>query len=357
MDKDYQVRNLLKILAEECQMSDSANQNAGNIDFVITWVDSTDPEWIADKAQYADTNVNNTNNVRYRNWDTLRYWFRGVEQYAPWVHKVFFITYGHLPRWLNVSNPKLKIVKHSDYIPEKYLPTFNSRVIENHMHLISGLGDQFVYFNDDIFIIRKTLPTDFFKQGKPCDSFVLNALTGDWGGITDIQCHDVAVINKYFDKRDVLRKHWKKIFHPYNRGHNLRSIALLPWKHFTGFMDFHTAQSLLKSSVQTIWSMEPDLLELSSKDRFRENTGVNHWVFRYWQLVTGQFVPRDIRFSKFYYLQDDNREMIYDIRRNKHIKLICINDNDKIKNIENAYTQQIEMFRNMFPEKSSFESE
>ena len=31
-------------------MSDSANQNAGNIDFVITWVDSTDPEWIADKA-------------------------------------------------------------------------------------------------------------------------------------------------------------------------------------------------------------------------------------------------------------------------------------------------------------------
>lgn len=327
------------------------------IDFVVTWVDSTDPDWISDKMQYLDTNVNNNNNVRYRNWDTLRYWFRGVEQYAPWVHKIFFITYGHIPKWLNVNNPKLRIVKHSEYIPREYLPTFNSHVIENYMHLIPDLGNQFVYFNDDMFLIRSTLPTDFFRHGKPCDSFVINALTGDFGGITDIQCHDVAVINKYFDKKEVMKRQWKKIFCLKNRSYNLRTIALLPWKHFTGFFDLHVAQSLLKTSMEIVWEKEPELMLLSSRDKFRSNSGVNHWVFRYWQLVTGQFVPRDIRFSKFYYLQDDNKKMIHDIYNDKNIKMICINDNEEIENLENTYQQQIEMFKKMFPQKCSFEIE
>ena len=332
-------------------------KNEEKIDFVITWVDSNDPKWIDEKAKYSDTNINNRNNVRYRNWDTLRYWFRGVDQYAPWVHKIFFVTYGHFPKWLNVEHPKLNIVNHRDYIPSECLPTFNSRVIENYMHRIPGLSEQFVYFNDDMFIVRKTSPEDFFMDGKPCDSFIFNALTGDYGGITDIQCHDVAVINKYFDKKSVIRQQWKKIFSIKNRSYNIRSFALLPWRHFTGFLDLHVAQSMLKSSITTLWEKEPELMQLSSQDRFRKNNGVNHWVFRYWQLVTGQFVPRDIRFSKMYSLQDDNRETIHDILRDKHIKLICINDNDKIVNIENAYSQQIQMFETMFPSKSSFETE
>lgn len=328
---------------------DKISIDASEIDFVITWVDSADPEWIADKACYADTNENNKCNVRYRNWDTLRYWFRGVEQYASWVHKIFLITYGHLPQWLNINHPKLRIVKHSDYIPKEYLPTFNSHVIENYMHLIPELSNQFVYFNDDTFLVRKTLPTDFFRNGIPCDSFVLNALTGDMGGITDIQCHDVAVINKYFDKKAVIKQQWRKIFNRYNRSYNLRTLALLPWRHFTGFLDLHVAQALLKESMRTLWEKEPELMKLSSKDRFRGNDGVNHWVFRYWQLASGQFVPRDIRFSKYYYLQDDNSRMIADICNDAHIKLVCINDNDKIKNTKgHTYNRSI-CFRRCFP--------
>lgn len=328
-----------------------------NIDFVITWVDCKDPEWIAEKAKYIDKNENNKNNVRYRNWDTLRYWFRGVEQNAPWVHRIFFITYGHLPQWLNINHPKLKIVKHSDYIPKEYLPTYNSRVIENYMYLIPELSNQFVYFNDDTFIVRKTSATDFFMDGKPCDSFVLNALTGDFGGITDIQCHDVAVINKYFDKSKVIKQHWKKIFHIKNRWYNLRTIALLPWKHFTGFLDLHVAQSLLKESMRIVWEKEPELMKLSSTNRFRKNDGVNHWVFRYWQLVTGQFYPRDINFSKYYDLQNDSTKMVQDIMNNKNIKLVCINDNDRVSDVRTPYMQQLNMFQNMFPQKSSFENE
>ena len=104
----------------------------GNIDIVIPWVDSSDPNWRKEKMNYDTDDSLTTDNreIRYRDWGNLKYIFRGIEKYAPWVRKVHFITYGHLPKWLNVDNTRINIVKHSDYIPAEYLPTFSSHVIE-----------------------------------------------------------------------------------------------------------------------------------------------------------------------------------------------------------------------------------
>ena len=107
------------------------------IDFVIIWVDGSDPEWRAVKNQYVPKAIGEDDQeVRYRDWDNLQYWFRGVEKYTPWVNKIHFVTWGHLPKWLNVNHPKLHIVNHKDYIPEEYLPTFNSHTIEMNLHRI-----------------------------------------------------------------------------------------------------------------------------------------------------------------------------------------------------------------------------
>ena len=102
------------------------------IDFVITWVDNSDPEWRERCLRYAKEEGRSItiSSERYRDWDNLRYWFRGVETFAPWVNKVHFITCGHLPKWLNPQAEKLNIVKHSDYMDERYLPTFSSHPIE-----------------------------------------------------------------------------------------------------------------------------------------------------------------------------------------------------------------------------------
>src|SRR5690625_2850108 len=102
------------------------------IDFVITWVDGNDKVWKREKDKYRPNKTEDDRNIRYRNWDNLKYWFRGVERFAPWINKIHFVTWGHVPTWLNISHPKIKIVKHSDFIPKEYLPTFNSRVIELH---------------------------------------------------------------------------------------------------------------------------------------------------------------------------------------------------------------------------------
>ena len=141
------------------------------LDFVITWVDGNDKEWQKEKWTYSAKNDiisdNDDREERYRDWDNLQYWFRGIEKYAPWVRTIHFVTCGHLPAWLNTNHPKLHIVKHSDYIPKKYLPTFNSHTIEWNFHRIEGLSERFVYFNDDMFLFKPTSPEDFFLGNCP----------------------------------------------------------------------------------------------------------------------------------------------------------------------------------------------
>ena len=54
----------------------------------------------------------------------------------PWINQIVFVTYGHLPQFLKENHPKLKIIRHADYIPEEYLPTFNSNTIEMNFYKI-----------------------------------------------------------------------------------------------------------------------------------------------------------------------------------------------------------------------------
>ena len=128
-----------------------------DIDFVITWVDMNDPEWQANFMKYSGRKENTKNGVseaRFRDYGFLKYWFRGVEKFAPWVRKIHFVTSGQKPEWLDANHPKIHLVNHKDYIPEQFLPTYNSVVIERYLHKIPGLAEHFVYFNDDFYIIN-----------------------------------------------------------------------------------------------------------------------------------------------------------------------------------------------------------
>ena len=96
------------------------------VDIVVLWVDGADPEWLDEYSKYKGLSGDQRAS-RFRDWGNLRYWFRGVERYAPWANKIHFVTWGHLPQWLDTTCPKLHIVNHRDFIPEKYLPTFISK--------------------------------------------------------------------------------------------------------------------------------------------------------------------------------------------------------------------------------------
>ena len=121
---------------------------------------------------------------------------------------------------------------------------------------------------------------------------VLNPVETDQLG--HIVLNDLEIINKHFCFHTVIRKHWYKWFNFHNRLNNLRTLALLPWNRFTGLQNPHFPNAYKKSVFQEIWEKEGSILEKTCCSRFREIHNVNQYLFRYWQLVSGTFVPVNV---------------------------------------------------------------
>ncbi len=327
------------------------------IDFVIIWVDGNDPLWQKEKAQYDESKITVANSeVRYRDWDNLQYWFRGVDKFAPWVNKIHFVTWGHIPNWLDTTNPKLSIVRHKDYIPEKYLPTFSSHTIELNLHRIEGLAEQFVYFNDDTFITAPVKPEDFFKDGKPCDTVAQDCIFFGKDSAGFYNGANTTVINANFNKKECIKKNPEIWFNPKNSLRNLiRTTLLLPWPWFPGFYYQHVATSFLKSNFIEVWEKEYDVLDETCSHRFRKNTDVNQWVVKFWQMAKGEVAVRRDDFAYCYHVKEGNFERLCkDIPSGKR-KMLCINDTSKTIDFDTKVKRVKEAFNKLLPETSTFE--
>lgn len=328
------------------------------IDFLITWVDGDDPEWKKEFCKYRSASGDTRKN-RYRDWGILRYMFRAFEYFTPWVRKIHFVTHGHLPEWLNINNEKLCIVKHTDFINVACLPTFNSHPLEINMHRIKGLADKFVYFNDDTFILDKLPAGRFFFNGLPRDMLTFNCIFID--SISHIRLNDILIINKHFRKKDFVKKHLFKLFSAKYGLEQIRSLLLLPWPQITGFYDHHQPQAFLKNTFEEVWDLEEDILKKTSLNKFRSITDVNQYLFRYWQLMKGNFEPisfSDTTTVPVRSLSDiDN---VCGLIKNEKYKMLCINDEaDSFteQEFEIAKNKIVDAFELLLPKKSSFEND
>lgn len=336
------------------------------IDFVVTWLDSTDPEWQKEFNKYKGiTNDGDQTSARYRDWDLFKYWFRAVENYAPWVNKVYLITNGTFPKWINKNHPKLVLVKHSDYIPEKFLPTFNSCTIELHMNKIKGLSEHFVYFNDDCYINAPITPKYYFRKGLPCDwnaeSFfnVPKYNPTDRFTISLSMMVDIGVLNAHFDRRKVCLQSPKRWLGFHLGKGWLLSLFLLMYRKknlFIGFNWKHVEQPYLKSIFEDIWNKEPGMLE-ESCTRFREEVILNPYIFRYWQFASNKFYPIRLKHIKKYRVIQKDIPKILAGLQDPHIKSLCINDTPLCTDEEFVqYKEAIhQVFDKKFPNKSSYE--
>jgi hypothetical protein len=325
------------------------------IDFVIIWVDGNDQEWLKEKNRFSpDERKFNINNVRYRDWDILHYLFRGIEKFAPWVRKVHFVTCGHVPQWLNLEHPKLNFVKHSDYISEEYLPTFSANPIELNLHRIEDLADRFVFFNDDMLLTAPVTEQDFFEDGLPRNIAVLNPPTPNRHGISTIIMNDLGIIADHFSFTASLRENWKKWFHLGYGPQLLRTLLLLPWRRYLGFLDLHLPNAFLKQTFREVWEKEYDWLDQVSSRRFRSNDDLNQWVMCYWQIASGNFYPGNPKLGKVYYVTDDVSHVAEAIRTQKW-KMVCVNDSEKVKNIDVLRVQIAEAFDSILGERCAFE--
>ena len=337
------------------------------IDFVITWVDEADAAWREEKRKYEkielkDTPIidDSTADCRFRDNGLLRYWFRSVEKFAPWVNQIHFVTCGQRPAWLNVAHPKLHLVDHKDYMPPQYLPTFSSRAIGLNVHRIEELSERFAFFDDDTLLLQPVEPDYFFKHGLPViDTDLRYTNLIGYNNWSRTVFTDYCVVKTSFNTKKSISKNWNKWFNIKELGFHRAAKNLLCYmaNHSLPVSPYgHLASPQLKSTLQEIWDLLPEVLDQTSMHRFRSDDGVNPWLLCAWNQAKGQFYPtRKERLGQNITITPKNTPWICKLIRNGAIPQICINDTKKNTDFDNSTKLIIEAFNSLLPNKSTFE--
>jgi len=175
------------------------------MDAVITWVDGADPAHRARrKAAIANArgplHENAVNPHRWGCADELGICLRALANHAPWLRRVWIVTDAQSPDLSSIPahlRQRIVIVDHLALFAgyEDCLPTFNSLAIETVLWRIPGLAEQFVYFNDDVFLTAPLAPADVFVSGAP-------VLRGRWADLTALAAdpdsrHDPARFHQH----------------------------------------------------------------------------------------------------------------------------------------------------------------
>ena len=271
------------------------------------------------------------------------------------------MTWGHVPKWLNVNHPKLNIVRHEDFIPADCLPVFNSNAIEINLHRIQGIAEHFVIFNDDTFLLQPIEPDLFFLNGLPRHPVWLRHIVPEPNNriMPHIYLNVTALINRHFKACDSYAQHKEKWESPNVEPEAIVSNrAYLKLDKFPGFRNEHLPVPILKRTMVELWGKEEQAFTQTSYNRFRSWNDVSQYAFRYWQIVSGNYEPITRAELGQYYVIDDNMQKIYEVIESSAHPMICLNDmefvGDEFK-IEQTKKALIKSFDYILGEKSLYE--
>ena len=334
------------------------------VDFVVSWVDGNDPEWIKEKRKYElvlddDKKIANPD-ARYRDWEMFHYWFRAVEKYAPWVRNVFLLTCGHVPEWLDTSHPKLKIIRHSEFIPAEYLPTFSSHTIELNMWRIEELSEHFVYFNDDMLLTAPVKKSVFFTKGLPkyCPLTRPKYTFNDMTVFEYVLMNKTGLFNSDIDFREVIKQHPEKWIYPFKSAISKYNMRTFKDGYLSGMRFTHVCTPYRKSSMSECAKKYSEKIHKTSRNKFRTYLDVNHQIFQIWEMVNAEFVPvEDFYLGRLVNVRRERMDLLRDCVLKEQNKCVCINDNDALteEDFNLLKPRVIAMLEEKFPERSGFE--
>ena len=339
------------------------------IDIVIPWVDGNDPKWLVEKQKYERGDARESislsedanGSFRFRaDMELLRFWFRSVEQFAPWVNKVHFVTCNQKPDWLNEAHPKLHLVNHTDYIPMFFLPTFNVNTIEMNFHRINELSEQFVYFNDDTFLLQPIQPEFYFRNGNPVlqSDLRYNERVG-YNNWSRLVFNDYCLVNGSFDVGKSIWENRKKWFSVSKLGFKRARknyICFLANKTIPVSTFGHVPSAHLKSTFEEIWEKHPEVMENTCLHKFRSDDQVNQWLAIAWNLAKGCFYPANGKTrGRIYNISTKNINEVEAAIKGQLYPQVCLNDSERNDNPERCSQIIMEAFGEILPDKSSFE--
>ncbi|RXP57607.1 hypothetical protein EC396_06530 [Lutibacter sp. HS1-25] len=230
------------------------------IDAVISWVDGEDENHIKKMAPYISDEEGTCKNFRTRfdQVEEIKFTVDSILKNASFIRNIFIVTDNQTPSFLNNDSTKhlykkVIIVDHSTIFKgyEAFLPTFNCRPIETQLYKIPDLAEHFVYFNDDMFLVNKTNPTDFFIDEFP-------VLRGKWLKFDDDLFY--KKIKKIFLKKKEVKKAGHKIAQQLG-------ASIVGFKKYYKF--HHTPYPLRKSTFENFFSAHKNIELENLKYRFR----------------------------------------------------------------------------------------
>lgn len=293
--------------------------NKSPIDIVIPWVNPMDESWQKTFNEYSKKERGLTHAGRYNDWGMIRYVLRSIEQNCNWCRYVFLVLSDErqIPPWLNLSCPKLKIVYHRDFIPNEFLPTFNSSVIELHFCKIKELANNYVLCNDDTFFWNKTDENYWFVNDEPVmnSTKTLTYPTYLWGKNVN---NGLKFINEIFETNE----------------------RFIP-------DTLHMPVGYAKLLQMFFWSKYADKLN-ESMSRFRTEKNFTHTLFSIFQERFGHCVLRNKVNDSFYCGIRDRLPSIPE-----HIKLCCLNETET--STAKGMTLCVDAVTKRFNKKSNFE--
>ena len=312
------------------------------IDLVVPWV-CEDDNLQKERAKYSSESTDKQSllKVRFKENGELRYLFRSVETNANFINKIFLVTNGQIPEWLNLNHPKIKLVNHKDIFPLDALPTFNTLAIEACIPNIPNLSDHFLYANDDMFFANKITERFFFdKKGYPIIRFR-------------------KIFNPNEKPRCLYDVFVKKSVDKFSKKFNID----LPYK------ENHNVDAYYKPDVINCIKEFEDDFKKTIYSKFRDENNMRRIVWSCYSFYTGH---SKIKFYGLYKLPSymnritgriynrirDSKLLAsymkeYGIRKNSRIKLFCLNDTEFSTDTDRQ--RAINFLEQYFPNKSSFE--
>ena len=290
------------------------------IDYVFPFVTTNDSHW----KKLFSINLSGKENdfsagiLRFRDNGLLKFLFRSLEKYLPWINKVHMIVMSdsQVPTWVNKE--KVHIIYHSDFIPKQYLPTFSSSLIECFLPFLPLVAEKFIYGNDDLIPCRYLKKKKFFYGDIPCYNINLRDYTNTRPGDSFRRNAYNIITRKKQEKRVVTTQH-----------------STISYK-----------MSLLKNCFK---KYKKEILKSLSK--FREEKNVNQYVYSFYQMVEDTILNR---YQKIKFITVRNNNIKYILNKDfKKIDFICLNDNSQVSS--KNWAKIISKFEKLLPEKSKYE--
>jgi receptor polysaccharide phosphotransferase wefC len=205
-----------------------------------------------------------------------------------------------------------------------------------------------------MYLTAPVEPTDFFSEdGLPKYVTALAPITTERYGTGHFQMNDMGIITSHFSKEEIFKNgHFFSFKHGIKQ--LIKTLLYGTTKFICGFWESHLPYPLLKSTMDLVWEKEKAVLEGTSASRFRSPSDTNVWLFKYWQIASGQYAIGNPKLGGLFSLDNAGPDF-WKLLNSGRYQIMCINDGHNIQDEDQVMTDFVKAMDQLLPDKSSFE--